>query len=132
MKASTENGKEGAWIRGVWHPNNYASETYVPKTIHEKWFVSGSDGQFSLYNSESEAYDNFLKRIAEEREYCHELYVGEWNIEVEDICWGKVSQDVILRKVPSPYNEDIDPDDEDYDTEDYYEAFVNERRIVKP
>jgi hypothetical protein len=126
MKSSIENGKKGVWIRGVWRQNNYNSETYVPKIIKEKWFVLSSDGQFDIYDSEPSAYDAFLKRIAEERDLCHED--GEWCFEVEDVCWGKIFQDVVLRKVPSPYNEGIDSDDEDYDTEEYYEAFANERR----
>jgi hypothetical protein len=127
MKPSIENGKEGVWIRGVWHPNNYNSEIYVPKVIKEKWFVSGADDQFTLHDTEQAAIDDFLIRIAAERDLaCDE---GEWNMDVEDICWGKLSQDVVLRKVPSPYNDGIDRDDEDYDTKDYYEAFVRERRI---
>ncbi len=126
MKPSIENGKKGVWIRGVWHPNNYHSETYIPKIIHEKWFVYSSDGQFDIYDSEDLAHDRFLQLIAEERSDCDEE--GEWNPEVENICWGKLHQDVVLRKVPSPYNEYVDPYDEDYDTQDYYEAFANERR----
>lgn len=126
MKPSTEDGKKGAWICGVWHPNNYHSETYVAKNIHELWFAYSSDGQFDIYKTEAEANDRFLKLIAEVREICQDE--GEWISEVEDICWGKLNQDVILRKVPSPYNDGIDLDDEDYDTKDYYEAFANERR----
>lgn len=129
MKAAIEDGKKGAWIRGVWHPNNYHSETYVPKIIREKWFVMTSDNQFDLYDSESEAYNMFLKSIDEERDLCHDD--SEWRLEVEDVCWGKVFQDVILREVPNPYNEGIDLTDEDYDTNEYYEAFANERRILK-
>jgi hypothetical protein len=126
MKVAIENGKKGAWIRGVWHPNIYHSETHVPKTIHELWFTYSSDGQFDIYKTEELAHERFLKLIAEERELCHED--GEWNSEVEDICWGRLNQDVILLKVPSPFNDGVDPEDEDYDTEDYYEAFANERR----
>lgn len=126
MKPSTENGKKGAWIRGVWHPNNYHSETHIPKVIKEQWFVMNSERDVGFYNTEQEAHDRFLKCIDEEREYCQEDV--EWNIEVEYITWGKVFQDVVLRKVPSPYNEGIDPSDEDYDTQEYYDAFANERR----
>ena len=128
MKPSTENGKRGAWIRGVWHPTDYSCETYIPKDIKEKWFVSTPTDGFTLYDSESQAHEAFLKAISVERDYCYED--GEWNFEVEDICWGKVYQDVVLRKVPSPYNEDIDPDDPDYDTEECYDAFANERRLI--
>ena len=126
MRPSIENGKKGVWIRGVWHQNNYNSETYVPKVIKEKWFVSGADDQFTLHDTEQDAIDDFLRRIAYERELCQDE--GEWDMDVENICWGKLSQDVVLRKVPSPYNDGIDPDNEDYDTEEYYDAFANERR----
>jgi hypothetical protein len=127
MKPFIENGKEGAWIRGVWHPNNYNSEIYVSKMIKEVWFVNDADNQFTLHYTEQDAIDDFLRRIEYEREMCQDE--GEWNTDVEYICWGKLSQDVVLRKVPSPYNDGIDRDDEDYDTADYYEAFARERRI---
>jgi hypothetical protein len=98
---------------------NY-TKTLTDKNIKEKWFVYDRENNFQIFDSEKEAYDEFLKQI---QLYRDESYDDGWSEEVEDITWGKVYQTVKLIECESP--EGFVDDGEGLD---FAEAFAIEHR----
>jgi len=66
------------------------------------WFVYDPDNGFELFQSEEAAKRAFDERITVWREYCDEI--GEWHPDVERVCMGRVTHEVVLQEV------DLDPD----------------------
>jgi hypothetical protein len=106
-------------------PLQERTQTVVPDVIQEKWFVNDWNESFQVFDSEEEAHAEFLKIIDQYRE---EAAGDEWNDDVERVTWGKVFQTAQLMPVDNPNNEDLLPDDPDWDGTEYADAFAIEHR----
>jgi hypothetical protein len=101
------------------------TQTFVPVVIEEKWFVNDWEDGFQVFDNEGEAHAAFLKIIDQYRE---EAAGEEWNDDVERIAWGRVFQTVHLTPIANPNNRDLLPDDPDWDSNEYADAFAIEHR----
>lgn len=101
------------------------TQTITPDTIQEKWFVNDWEDGFQTFDTEEKAHAEFLKIIDQYRE---EASGDEWNDDVERVAWGKVFQTTNLMPIDSPHNRDLLPDDPDWDSNEYADAFAIEHR----
>lgn len=101
------------------------TQTIVPEKIQEMWFVYDWEDGLHTFDKEEEAHSAFLKAIDQYRE---EAAGDEWDDDVERIAWGRIFQTVKLTPIDNPNNEDLFPDDPDWDDAIYADAVAIEHR----
>jgi hypothetical protein len=68
-----------------------------------KWFTFDFNNGFQIFETEKEAEEEF-KKILED--YHDDAIMGEWDMQVEHVTWGRIFQEVKVVEIPHEMDED--------------------------